>query len=53
LDLYQKFLEKYRVERVAIDFMEKREALFTPSLTPPYKGGEIIPPLTKGRLGGV
>jgi hypothetical protein len=27
--------------------------LFTPSLTPPYKGGEIIPPLTKGRLGGV
>lgn len=28
LELYQKFLQKYRVERVAIDFMEKREELF-------------------------
>lgn len=33
LELYQKFLQKYRVERVAVDFMEKREALFTPSLS--------------------
>jgi len=28
LEHYQKFLQKYRVERVAIDFMEKREELF-------------------------
>ena len=28
LELYQKFLHKYSVERVAIDFMEKREELF-------------------------
>jgi hypothetical protein len=34
LELYQKFLQKYRIERVAIDFMEKREALFTSPSTP-------------------
>jgi len=28
LDLYKNFLEKYQVERVALDYMEKREELF-------------------------
>lgn len=28
LEIYRKFLEKYKIERIAIDFMEKREDLF-------------------------
>lgn len=28
LDIYKKFLSKYNIERIALDFMEKREALF-------------------------
>jgi hypothetical protein len=28
LDIYQNFLKKYNVSRVAIDFMEKREELY-------------------------
>jgi hypothetical protein len=28
LDIFQNFLAKYKVDRVALDFMEKREELF-------------------------
>jgi hypothetical protein len=28
LDVFQNFLSKYSIDRVAIDFMEKREQLF-------------------------
>jgi hypothetical protein len=29
LDLYKNFLNKYEIERVALDYMEKREDLFS------------------------
>jgi len=28
LDVYRKFLDKYSISRVALDYMEKREELF-------------------------
>lgn len=37
LDIYQNFLKKYNVSRVAIDFMEKREDLYSSPLTPLLK----------------
>ena len=35
LDLYQNFLKKYNIERVALDYMEKREGLFSPHSVSP------------------
>lgn len=29
LDIYRKFLEKYNIERITLDFMEKRKSLFS------------------------
>jgi len=40
LDLYKNFLKKYEVERVALDYMEKREELFNPHSVSP-KGREV------------
>jgi len=40
LDLYKNFLKKYEVERVALDYMEKREELFNPHPVSP-KGREV------------
>jgi hypothetical protein len=40
LDIYQNFLKKYNIERVALDYMEKRENLFSPHSISP-KGREV------------
>ena len=40
LDLYQNFLKKYNIERVALDYMEKREKLFSSHSVSP-KGREV------------
>jgi len=37
LDLYKNFLKKYNVERVALDYMQKREELYTPLPTSPLR----------------
>jgi len=39
LDLYKNFLKKYNVERITLDYMQKREELYTPLPTSsPLKG---------------
>jgi len=42
LDLFKNFLKKYSVERVALDYMEKREDLYKPLPNPHLSGEGII-----------
>jgi hypothetical protein len=34
LEIYQNFLKKHKISRVALDFMEKREDLYNTSSSP-------------------
>lgn len=44
----------WREEEIKVDIPDGAEVVYVrPPLTPPYQGGEQIPPLDKGRLGGV
>lgn len=62
LDIFQNFLKKFNIERVALDYMEKREDLYTslqpsqnktsPQPSPTGEGVEQVLPLTRGELEG-